>query len=132
MEVENVVKENLDTLFQKLEKFLKTETVVGEPIVIGETTLIPIITVTFGCGTGAGGGSGNNTKSGSGSGSGSALCSGARITPSAVIVIQGGEVTMLPIKDRSGMENILNKIPDIMEKISRKDEEKEGTVTQQI
>ncbi|MHC1721079.1 MAG: GerW family sporulation protein [Clostridiaceae bacterium] len=128
MEVENVVKENLDTLFQKLEKFLKTETVVGEPIVIGETTIVPLVTITFGCGTGAGGGSGSNMKSGagSGSGSGSALCSGARITPSAVLVIQGGEVSMMPIKERSGMENLLNKIPDIMEKVNKKEKEAEG------
>ncbi len=46
------IPENTEVLFSNLEKFLKTETVVGEAIVIGETTLIPLITVSFGCGTG--------------------------------------------------------------------------------
>ena len=56
MEGKTPVNESLETLFSHLEKFLKTETVIGEPIAVGETTLIPIITVAFGCGGGGGGG----------------------------------------------------------------------------
>ena len=97
MENVNVVKENLETLFDKLEKFLKSETVIGEPIVIGETTLVPIISVMFGCGTG--GGSGKDTKGNGGTGSG--LGSAARIVPNAILVIKNGEVTMLPVKSKS-------------------------------
>lgn len=126
MEVENVVKENLETLFQKLENFLKSETVVGQPIVVGETTLIPIVSITFGCATGAGGGGGSNSRSGSGtgSGSGSGVTSGGKITPTAVLVVKNNEVTLLPIKDKFGLENLLEKVPDLMEKIQMKQEEK--------
>ena len=121
MENANVVKENLETLFDKLEKFFKSETVIGEPIVIGETTLIPIISVTFGCGTG--GGTGNDTKGNDGKGSG--LCSAARIIPSAIVVIRNGEVTMLPVGNKSNLENLLNMVPEIVKKFkSSKKEEK--------
>ena len=48
MEDRTPINESLETLFNHLGKFLKTETVVGEPIIVGETTLIPIITVSFG------------------------------------------------------------------------------------
>jgi uncharacterized spore protein YtfJ len=123
MEVENVVKENLEALFGKLENFLKSETVVGQPIVIGETTIVPIVAITFGCATGAGLGSGNDSKSGSGSGSGSGLSSAAKITPTAVLVIKNDEVSLLPIKDKFGMENLLSKVPDLMEKMQKKQEE---------
>jgi len=123
MEVGNVVRENLEALFGKLEKFLKTETVVGQPIVIGETTIVPIVSITFGCATGAGEGTGNDPKSGSGSGAGSGLSSGAKITPTAVLVIQNNEVTLLPVKDKFGLENLLNKVPDLMEKMQNKPEE---------
>lgn len=122
MEVGNTVRENLDALFQRLEKFLKTETVVGQPIVIGEITIIPIITVSFGCGTGAGDGNGRDAKNGSGSGSGAGLCSGAKISPTAVLVVKNGDVTVHPIKERSGLENLLNKVPDIMEQIKKQEE----------
>ena len=124
MEVGNTVRENLDTLFQKLEKFLKTETVIGQPIVIGEVTIIPIISVSFGCGTGAGDGTGRDAKNGSGSGSGAGLCSGAKISPTAVLVVKSGDVTVHPIKERSGLENLLNKVPDIMEQIKKQEENK--------
>ncbi len=129
MNTENIVKENLEVLFQKLEKFLKTETVVGQPIVIGETTLVPIVSISFGCATGAGGGTGNDPKTGTGSGSGSGLGSAAKITPAAVLVIKNNEVTLLPIKDRWGLENLIDKVPDIMEKVDqmqKKQEEKKS------
>ncbi|MDF2504778.1 spore germination protein GerW family protein [Clostridium sp.] len=92
MENQTSLKENLDTLFTNLEKFLKTETVVGEPIVVGETTLIPIISLSFGCGTG-GGNDGTKSQSKSGTGLGAA----AKVTPNAVISITGDKVTLLPI-----------------------------------
>ncbi|MBP1743086.1 MAG: hypothetical protein H6Q58_64 [Firmicutes bacterium] len=130
MEVGNTVKENLDTLFQKLEKFLRTETVVGQPIVIGETTIIPIITVSFGCGTGAGGGTGSDSKNATGSGSGAGLCTGAKIAPTAVLVVKNGDVTVHPIKERGGLENLLDKVPDIMEQIKKQEEKKAEEVKQ--
>ena len=120
----NVVKENLETLFDKLEKFLKSETVIGQPIVIGETTLVPIVSVMFGCGTG--GGSGKDPKGNDGSGSG--LGSAAKIIPNAILVIKNNEVTMLPVKDKSNLDNLLNMVPEIMQKIKfhkNKDKSKE-------
>lgn len=113
MENVNVVKENLETLFEKLEKFLKSETVIGQPIVIGETTLVPIVSVMFGCGTG--GGTGNDTKGNGGTGSG--LGSAARIIPNAVVVIKNNEVTMLPVKDKGNLDNLLKMVPEIVEKM---------------
>ena len=52
-EVENMVKTTLD----QIQKVLNSNTVVGEPIKIGETTLIPLLSVGFGFGA-AGGGKG--------------------------------------------------------------------------
>ncbi|MBW9146736.1 sporulation protein [Clostridium sp. CM028] len=110
------ITENTEALFSNLEKFLKTETVVGEAIIIGETTLIPLITVSFGCGTG--GGTGNSTKDGEGSGGG--LGAGARITPTAILVIKNGEVTMLPIKGKCNLESLIEMVPEIVSKVSSK------------
>ncbi|EKQ51249.1 MULTISPECIES: spore germination protein GerW family protein [unclassified Clostridium] len=119
----NAVKENLDSLFGNLEKFLKTETVVGEPIVVGEVTLVPIISVMFGCGTGGGTGHDNKGMNGTGSGGGG----GARITPNAILVIKKDEVTLLPIKEKSNIDNLLNMVPDIVSKLNIKKEKNEET-----
>ena len=110
------IPENTEALFSSLEKFLKTETVVGEPIILGETTLIPLITVSFGCGTG--GGSGNSPKDGEGSGGG--LGAGAKIAPTAILVIKNGEVTMLPVKGKYNLENLIEMVPELISKVSSK------------
>ena len=52
--------ENINSLFEKLESFLQSKTVVGEPLNVGETTIIPFIDISFGLGTG--GGSGTDEK----------------------------------------------------------------------
>lgn len=116
----NVVKENLDLLFSNLEKFLKAETVVGEPIVVGEVTLVPIISIMFG--GGAGGGNGNDNRGTNGTGSGGGV--GARIIPNAILVVKKDEVTLLPIKEKSNSDNLLNMVPDIVSKLNiNKDKE---------
>ena len=108
--------ENADALFTNLERFIKTETVVGEAIIVGETTLIPLITVSFGCGTS--GGTGNSVKAGEGNGGG--LGAGARITPTAILVIKDGNVTMLSIKGKANLENLLQMVPGLLSKVSSK------------
>ena len=108
--------ENAEALFSNLERFLKTETVVGEAIIVGETTLIPLITVSFGCGTG--GGTGNTLKDGEGTGGG--LGAGAKITPTAILVIKDGNVTMLSIKGKCNLENLIQMVPGLVSKVSSK------------
>ena len=120
MESKTPINESLETLFSHLEKFLKTETVIGEPIVVGETTLIPIITVAFGCGGGGGGGKDEKGNDGMGTGVGV----GAKISPDAVIVIKQDSVTMLPVKNRSNIEKLVGMVPEIVKKIKLKKEEK--------
>ncbi|MDD4048939.1 MAG: spore germination protein GerW family protein, partial [Clostridia bacterium] len=95
-----------------LEKFFCTETVVGEPITVGEIVLVPIIEISFGLGSG--GGSGKDTKGNDGTGGGAGV--GAKITPNAIMVIKGGEVSLMPLKNRGSMEKVLEMVPDIVEK----------------
>jgi uncharacterized spore protein YtfJ len=112
----NLVKENLDLIFDNLEKFIKTETIIGEPIIVGEVTLVPIVSVTFG--GGAGGGIDHNSKEMNGIGSGGGI--GARISSDAILVIKKDEVTMIPIKEKSNLDSLLNMLPDIFSKINIK------------
>lgn len=111
--------QNMETLFTQLEKFLKTETVVGEPMTIGEVTIVPLITVSFGCGMGGGTGK-DSEKSEEGSGSG--LGAGAKISPDSVLVINKGEVTMMPVKGKANLEKLMEKVPDIVSQINIKGE----------
>lgn len=112
--------ENVSVLFEKLEKFLTSKTVVGEPIQIGETTLVPIVSLSFG--VGSGGGDGSDDKGSKGFGSGGGV--GAKATPTAVIVIKGDKVELLPLKSQGGLEKLLDMVPEIVSKIEVKKDEK--------
>lgn len=113
--MENEFKESIDSIFENLEKFIKTETVIGEPIVVGEVTLVPVISVMFGCGAGGGAGTDDKGMKGNGNGGGG----GARISPNGIVVIKkDGDVSLLPIKNKSSLESLINMVPEIVSKIN--------------
>ena len=75
-------KEELKDLLSQLESFITTKTVVGEPIHMEDTILLPLVDVTFGVGAGAK--DKNYDKNGLASAMGGA---GAKMSPSAILVI---------------------------------------------
>lgn len=114
--------ENVDTLFHSLENFTQKEGVIGKPVVQGEKTFMPVVSLTVGYGGGNAamgknpmsgssstfGGAGSTTNSGSG-----ALGLGAKITTDAIIVIDNqNDVSMMPM-NQSGSQ-IMDKIPQII------------------
>jgi uncharacterized spore protein YtfJ len=116
------IKDNVNNIFEKLQSFMKTETVVGEPIQVGEVTLVPFIEINFGLGTGGGGGSEKEAK-----GEGGGLGSGGKISVSSVLVIKGDHVEMMPIKKSSSIDKLIEMVPEIMDKVDlkKKEEKKE-------
>lgn len=108
----------LNSMFEKLEKFIKTETVVGEPIQLGNVTLIPLVSVSFG--VGAGGGVGKDEK-GDGTGSGGGL--GAKIQPTAILVLKNDEVSLIPLNNKGSMDKLFEMVPEIIDKINIKTNE---------
>lgn len=105
----------MESMYEKLDHFLKTETVVGEPIEVGNVKLIPIITASFGLG----GGIGEEENSGGGGGG-----VGCKISPDAILVIKDNDVEMLPVKNKGSLDKLIEKVPSILEKIEKNREEK--------
>ena len=109
------LKQNLDSIFSHLENMFKAKTVIGDPIIVGNVTLVPVVNVTFGIGTGGGEGKDARDQGAGGVGAGT----GARLTPAAIIVIKGDEVSMLPIAGRGSLENIMEMVPDVIGKLKK-------------
>ena len=65
---------------------ISSKTVVGEPVIVGDTTIIPLSDVTIGCAAGAN----NADRKDSGSGG-----FAAKLSPSAVLIIRGGTVKVV-------------------------------------
>lgn len=106
------VSESINNIFDKLENFLKTKTVVGEPMQIGDVTIVPFIDISFGLGTGGGSGIEEKGNQGSGGGAGS----GGKISPTAILVIKGDHIELLPIKKSGGLDKLIDMVPDIVAK----------------
>lgn len=112
------VPENLDMLFSKLQDFFNTKTVIGEPIEVGDTTLVPIISVSFGFGTAAG--ENQNVKKDKDN-SASGVGMGAKIASDALIVVKkDGSVKVLPIRGKENLMNLIEKVPNIVSRLNIK------------
>jgi uncharacterized spore protein YtfJ len=115
--------ENLDQMFSsattEIERILNSKTVVGEPIKLDGTTLIPLVSIGFGFGLGSG--TGVDAKRGQGGGGG--VGGGGGIKPVAVLVVDANGVRMETIK--GGTASALEKVAEGFGRmVSRRAEEK--------
>ena len=118
---ENNYKDVISSLIGGMEGVLSTKTVVGEPTVIGDTTIIPLVDVSFGVAAGAGA---NNTKN-SNNGVGGM---GGKMSPSAILVIHDGNTRLINAKDTDVLTKVLDMLPEVVNKITKP---KKGEVTDQ-
>lgn len=104
---DNKLDTTLRPLIEGLEGFLTTKTVVGEPTQIGDTTIIPLVDVSFGAGVGA-----SNTDKKNGGAGGIT----GKMSPNAVLLIQNGQTKVVNIKNQDTMTKILDMVPDILDR----------------
>ncbi len=105
----------VDALMKDMDGFISSSTVIGEPIHIEGATLIPLVDMTFGMGAGA---FIAEKKKNSGGGV------GAKISPSAVLVIKDDVVKMVSVKNQDGIMKLIDMIPDFVNKFLKKMDEK--------
>lgn len=111
--------ETVSSLFNGMEGFLTSKTVVGEPIYIKDTIILPLVDVSFGMGAGAFEADKKN-KSGGGI--------GGKLTPSAVLVIQNGQTKLVNVKNQETIVKLLDMVPDVIDKFTKKEETLEDIV----
>lgn len=105
--IDNSFQSTVTSLMQGVDGFLSSKTVVGEPINIGETIIIPLVDVSFGMGAGSFNG---EKKRNCGGGI------GGKISPCAVLVIQNGVTKMVSVKDNDHISKLLDMVPDYVDK----------------
>ena len=107
------IKGIMDVTMEKLRAMVDANIITGEPIKVGEITLIPVSKVAFGLATG---GSDFPSKTGAelfGGGGGA----GVNVSPIAFIVISGDNVKMLPVyNELTTVEKAVTMAPEIIDK----------------
>ena len=110
---ENQFPSTVDALFKGMDNFITTKTVVGEPVKIdANTTIIPLVDVSCGM---AAGSFAQSTKTNGGGGL------SAKMSPSAILVIQNGMTKLVNIKHQDAMTKIIDMVPDFMNRFMGKD-----------
>lgn len=107
----NGFSESLNTIFNKMEDFVSTKTVVGDAVTIGDVVLLPLIEVTVGMGAGATETPGKDGDKGVGG-------MGARIIPTAVLAIHNGNVQLINIKNQDAINKLIDMAPGVASKLN--------------
>lgn len=121
---ETPVNKIMENTLEKMREMVDVSTIIGEPMVTGDTTLIPVSKVTYGF---ASGGtdlpSKQNAEIFGGGGGG-----GITISPVAFIVIQNDKVRMMQIDNyTSSADRAIAMIPELVDQVSQLLKSKEST-----
>ena len=106
----------MSTAMEKIREMVDVDTIIGEPITVGEgTVIIPVSKVSFGFASGGSDLPAKVTKDLFGGGSGA----GISIQPTAFLVISNGDVKLLQMSINASSPNaVINMVPEVFDKIS--------------
>lgn len=103
----------VESLLHGMNSVLASKTVVGEATQVGDTIILPLVDVSFGVGAGS---SAAEKKDGGMGGF------GAKMSPSAVLVIKNGSTKLVNIKNQDAVTKILDLVPDIADRFTARKE----------
>lgn len=99
----------ISTLFHGMDGFVSSKSVVGDPIKVGDTIIIPLLDVNFGMAAGA-----FNKQTGNNAAGGI----GAKLSPAAVLVISNSKTRLVNIKNQDAISKIIDMAPEIVDRIT--------------
>ena len=104
---DNQFNDSLTSLMKGLNGFISDSTVVGNPITVNDTVIVPLMDVHIGVGAGAYSNKSNGTAGGM----------GAKMTPSALLLLQNGSARVIRITNEDSVSKIIDMVPDVIERI---------------
>ncbi len=111
---ENKFQETVNALFQGMDGFISTKTVIGEPMHVENTIIIPLADVSFGVGAGVFAKEQNDNGGGG---------LGGKIQPTALLIIQDGTTKLVSIHNQGVLNKVMDLVPDLINKFTGKGEQ---------
>lgn len=104
----------MSVTMDKIREMVGSNTIIGEPIVVEGTTILPVSKVSFGFASGGSDFGAKTTKELFGGGSGA----GVSVVPVAFLVIKDGNVRTVQLADtNSTVDRALNMVPELVDKL---------------
>lgn len=103
------IEQTMGTLFKGMDGFVSSKSVVGEPVYVGDTIIIPLVDVSFGMAAGAFAKQDGNKAAGG---------MGAKMSPSAVLVVSNGTTRLVNLKNQDAVTKIIDMAPEVIDKVA--------------
>ncbi len=122
----------LETTMEKIRDMMDANTVVGNPIQVGEITVIPVCKISIGYASGGTDFAQKNQKPENPNAFGGGAGMGVSITPISFLVIRDGTVRILSVEQPAATvaDRMIDMVPDVVDKfgnlVSKKKKEKES------
>jgi sporulation protein YtfJ len=113
--------QNLPNMLQdtisKIREMVDVNNVIGEPITVGDVTIIPVSKVSVGFG---GGGADYAKNTGNGDPFGGGVGGGVKVNPICFLIVKDGNVRMMPVAVAANTtaDRIVEMVPDTLDKIA--------------
>ncbi len=124
---DNNISNIMDVTMDKVRSLVDSDTIIGNPIVVGEVTIIPVSKVAFGL---ASGGSDFPSKTVNAKMFGGGGGAGAAVTPICFLVVKGTDVKILSATaEASTIEKAISAVPEVIDTITnlfKKDKDTES------
>lgn len=121
--------DSLKDLLTAMETFITTKTVVGQAIHMDDTIILPLIDVQFGAGVGAKE-KGKSTNASDSKGTAGGV--GAKMSPSAVLVIKNGQTRLVNIRQQDTVTKVLDMVPDLIDKFKGTHKEEDEKIAEAV
>lgn len=104
---ENQFTDSVQALLKGLDGFISERTVVGNPITVNNTVILPLMDVQIGVGAGAYAAKSNGTAGGM----------GAKMTPTALLLLQDGAARIIRITNQDTVGKVIDMVPEVIDRI---------------
>ena len=107
--MEKKLNESLNGMLKEMDGFITSKSVIGDPITVQDTVIIPLLDMKFGIGAGAFSKEKNDKAAGG---------IGATVNPCAVLIIQNGMTKLVSVKNQDLPTKIFDMVPDLVNRFT--------------
>lgn len=125
---EHPLNDLMGSTMDKVKAMADVKAIVGDPIVAGDVTIIPVSKVSYGFASGGSDFVGKNQKPDASNSFGGGSGAGVNIVPIAFLVVRGDNVRLLPVMPPPGtaVDRVVDMVPDLVDKVTDFVEKQQG------
>jgi len=114
------VSELMQSTMEKIREMMDSNTVVGQPIEVGDVTVVPVCKISIGYASGGTDFAQKSQKANKDNSFGGGAGMGVNITPVSFLVVNQGNVRMISVEQPAAtpVDKVIDLVPNVVDKVS--------------